>query len=85
VVGKPLHLNLKREAKIDTVLTLLICSTVTSFPFLTLQEIRLWFAIPFSYGVFCCVMNIGSWHLNGQALVTAAKALIEEVEHVSKQ
>jgi protein-S-isoprenylcysteine O-methyltransferase Ste14 len=76
---------LRRKAKIVVVLTLLICSAITSFPFLTLKEFRLWFAIPYFYGVFCCVMNTGAWYLCGQALVTAARALIEQVEHVSKQ
>jgi len=85
VVGKPLLLSLRRRAKIVVVLALLICSAITSFPFLTLKEIKPWFAIPFSYGALCCVMNLGAWHLCGQGLVTAAKALIEQVEHVSKQ
>jgi hypothetical protein len=61
----------------------LLSSSVTSFPFLTLKEIRPWFAIPFSYSVICCVMNLGSWHLSGEALVTAAKAQLEQFEHVS--
>jgi len=61
----------------------LLWSAITSFPFLTLNEIRPWFAIPFSYGMLCVVMNVVAWHLSGQVVVTAAKALMEQVEHVS--
>jgi hypothetical protein len=83
LAGRPLHLNLRRQAKIDAILTVLLWSAMTSFPFLTLNEMRPWFAIPFSYSMLCGVMNIAAWHLSTHATVTAAKALMEQVEHVS--
>jgi hypothetical protein len=62
---------------------LLVVSVETSFPFITLKKIKLWYAIPFSYCVLSCMLNTGLWRAIGLALVTAAARLREEVEQVS--
>jgi hypothetical protein len=45
---------------------------------------RPWFIIPFFYCVFCGVVNAGMWYVNGLALITAAKALVERFDQVSE-
>jgi hypothetical protein len=83
VVGGPLDLNMRREVTLRIALILVICSAVTSFPYLTLREIRPWYAVPFFHRVCSCVLNTGMWHTNGRALVRAARALMGQLERVS--
>jgi hypothetical protein len=69
--------------KTEVFFILLIASVETSFPFISLNKIKLWYAIPFSYCVLSCVLNTGLWRAIGLALVTAARRLTEELEQVS--
>jgi hypothetical protein len=67
----------------EVVVLVLLGSVVTSFPFVTLNDIKPWYGVPYLYCLLSCLLNTGLWRAKGLALVTAATRLTEELEQVT--